>query len=254
MKTRTKMVMAIFVLIVASACGFMNRALNQAEEIPSLAAKLATEVLTTVEAQITEVAPTLESQMETLPTVAAKAGENFTDFNGVPNDVLQKVFDRTMTLSSYRMDVTVSQGETITSDMKYEVIPPDKMHVIIDSNGDLTEQIMVGKDAYMKIGESWMKIPLDIQAIYGLGIEMFRNNVKDVKLVGPETVDGTPLMVFEYTYDLNGVVSTSKVWVGMLDGYIHRTEGDSTIDGKLYHTITKIYDFNEPITIEPPVQ
>ncbi len=121
---RNIILVAVFLIIFTTACGLVNQALNEAEKIPSMAAKVATEVLTTVEAKITDVAPTLEAQVEKLPTTAAKAGKSFDDFGGVPEEVLQKALDRTTQLSSYRMDVTVTQGETVQSEMEYEVIPP----------------------------------------------------------------------------------------------------------------------------------
>jgi hypothetical protein len=137
--------------------------------------------------------------------------------------------------------------------MEYEVIPPEKIHGIINSGGTVTEMIVIGSDGYMKLGDKWMKSNVNLKSIYQLGVEMARENLEDVKLIGPETIDGTPLMVFEYTSEVADVESTNKVWVGMLDGYIHRTESDSMINGKPYHTVTEVYDFDEPITIEPPM-
>lgn len=255
MKNRRLMIgLAILVLAVTSACGLVNQALNQAEEIPSLAAKMATEVLTTVEAQITEVAPTLEAQMESLPTKAAEAQESVIDFNGVPEEILQKVFDRSQELESYRMDVTVTQDEKVTSTMNYEIVKPDKIHAVIDSDGTVIEEIIIGSKTYMKMGDTWTEFPLDVSSLMEQGFDLYRDNIKNAKLVGPDTIDGTPMMVFEYTYELNGTEYTSKMWVGLLDGYIHRTEGDSEVDGKPYHTVTRMYDFNQPITIEAPIE
>jgi hypothetical protein len=251
---RLIIVLGIFVLLVSTACGFINQAMNQAEQIPSLAAKVATEVLTTVEAQITEVAPTIEAQMENLPTQAAEAQDSIPDFNGVPEEIIQKVFDRTQALESYRMDVTVTQDETVTSEMSYEVVNPDKIHVVINSDGTIIEEIIIGSKTYMKLGETWSEFPLDVSSLMGMGFDMYQNNIKNAKLIGPDTIDGTPMMVFEFSYDLSGSEYTSKMWVGLLDGYIHRTEADSVVDDKPYHTVTRMYDFNQPITIEAPIE
>ncbi len=130
---------------------------------------------------------------------------------------------------------------------------PEKIHGVITTGGMIAEMIVVGSDGYMKLGDNWIKTNVDLADVYLWAKQMSRDSLEDVKLIGPETIDGTPLMAFEYTAEVDDVNSTGKVWIGMLDGYIHRSENDSIINGKPYHTVTKIYDFDEPMTIEPPM-
>lgn len=247
------LLMIITTLIVTSACGLPESLASEVEKIPSMAADTATQVMTTLEAQM-EILPTIEAQVQEMPTKAAEAQQAFTDFNGVPDEVMQRIFDRTLTLTSYRMDVTVKQGDEVTSTMNYEVIPPDRIHALIDSQGSITEQYIIGSDAYMKLGDEWMKLPVEMENVYGLAIEQTRNLITDVALVGPDTLDGAPMMVFTYSLNMHNIETKNKVWVGVLDGYIHQVEGVSMIEGKEYHTLSEVYDFNEPLTIKAPIQ
>jgi len=253
MKTRIQILLLIGATIfVISACGLPDNLASKMEKIPSLAVDAATQVVTTLEAQM-EILPTLEAQVQELPTKAAEAQQTLTDFNGVPDEVIQQIFDRTLTLTSYRMDVTVIQKDEVTSTMIYEVIPPDRIHAIIDSQGLITEQYIIGPDAYMKMGGDWIELPVEMENVYGLAIEQTRNLITDVALVGPDTLEGAPMMVFTYSYNMHNVETKNKIWVGVLDGYIHQVEGVSMIEGEKYTTLSEVYDFNEPLAIEAPI-
>lgn len=253
MKNRIQILLLILItLIVTIACGLPKNLSSEMEKIPSMAAEAATQVVTTLEAQM-EILPTLEAQVQELPTKAAEAQQAFTDFNGVPDEVIQRIFDRTLTLTSYRMDVTVKQGGEISSTMKYEVIPPDRIHAVIDSQGLITEQFIIGSDAYLNTGGEWMKLPVEMENVYGLAIEQTRDLIADVALVGPDTLEGAPMMVFSYSLNMHNVETRNKVWVGLMDGYIHQVEGVSMVEGVEYTTLSEVYDFNEPLTIEAPI-
>ncbi len=82
----------------------------------------------------------------------------------------------------------------------------------------------------------------------------------EVKYIGADTLDGVPMLVYQYTIkDLlgKGNIMVTKSWIGATDGLPHQTESESDMDlgtGKMIHSKSTIiyYDYNADIKIEPP--
>lgn len=267
MKNTYKLIGMVLMLFISStACGLFTKNVDKMDElstkaaevrgdiVPSIQAHL-TNVSPTLDAQLTRVAPTLQAQMDNLPTEAAQVGESFTDFSGAPEKIIIEIQDRMKTLKSYREDIeTFKEGQS-TSTMTFEVQMPDKIHANMISEGAETEIIMVDKDFYIKLGDSWLKMdaPMDLTQ-YMFSYQANPENISDYKLIGPDNLDGRPTMAFQYSYTTNEIEYTAKVWVGLLDGYIYKMEVDSVVENENYRTEMKLYGFNEDITIEPPIQ
>jgi hypothetical protein len=165
------------------------------------------------------------------------------------------------------------------------------------------EMIMAGGSTYMKMPTGqWIKAPaapVDLSTMDPKRYETeFRGNVANVSLVGPDVVDGTPALV--YQYDIAQVAPPAsakpdlpppagpkpgevppiagikpgeippiagikpggpptaatgllhaKIWVGVADRLPRKLE----LTGGPGGTVTTItyYDYNAPITIEPPI-
>jgi hypothetical protein len=86
----------------------------------------------------------------------------------------------------------------------------------------------------------------------------FRGSVSNVSLVGPEVVDGTPTLV--YQYDVAAPTAPAgaktgpmhaKVWVGVADRLPRKLEVSGGPSGAT--TTITYYDYNAPITIEAPI-
>jgi hypothetical protein len=253
-------------LLVTTACGIFGKSAQQLQQLTTAAAQAQTEVLPSLQAQLTEVsptlqaqltgvAPTLQAQMDNLPTAAAGASDSFTDFSAAPDVVLGKIFARIHDLKSYKEDIEVFKGDKSTGKMSFEIVNPDRMHGNIDIEGNQMESIMIGKDFYLKMGDNWMKIdmPMDLSE-YAMNFEKYQKDMKDIKIIGPDTVDGHPTMVVQFAYKTDVSDNVTKVWIGMTDGYPYRTETESTVNGETSKVIANIHDFNADITIEAPVQ
>jgi hypothetical protein len=65
-------------------------------------------------------------------------------------------------------------------------------------------------------------------------------------LVGPDILDGKPMLVYQYT--LNN--SPAKLWVGVADGLPYKVESVSKSGAK---TTVTISDYNAQIVLTPPI-
>ncbi len=155
---------------------------------------------------------------------------------------------------SARLEGTGQTG--MTKDAEY--VAPDRYHTKFrDDTGVDVEMIMVGKDAYIKSGDSWNKMPGDTSPT-----PTFRNKftddvlktISDVKFDGEETVDGKKTDV--YSYKLTTLVGNypinQKIWVDQTSGLPIKTYEEYS-EGVL-KTLTTNYYSDRPITIDPPVK
>src|SRR6266567_8437371 len=123
--------------------------------------------------------------------------------------------------------------------------------------GDI-EAISIGDKHYWFSGGKWSEGTMP--ATLGYRGEDFANKlaemVKEVKYVGPETVNG--MSCFAYTGTFETVMAgqkwsgTAKVWIGADDGLTHQSDSDfnaANYGGKS-HTV---YEYNVNIRVEPPV-
>jgi hypothetical protein len=148
-------------------------------------------------------------------------------------------------LKSYRLKVIIESGGQ-TMETLYEFVQPDRFHMV----SSLAEMIVIGNDTYMKVGDTWTKMP----SSEGVETEAaeFRvkeENILEARLEGSEDVDGVPCQKYVYTAKIGDNPSIEvTTWIGVEDGLPRKivTEMEDT-------TITQLlYDFNADITIEPP--
>jgi hypothetical protein len=129
-----------------------------------------------------------------------------------------------------------------------EVVTPDRFHMVSKQ----FEMIMIGNTTYLKVGNQWQKVTMpqsiDLSLADPKKFEAELGATTDAKLIGPEVLDGTPTLVYQYTTTLKGPPAqtyTSKVWIAVSDNLPRKIEaGNTTI---IY------YDFNANIVINPPV-
>jgi outer membrane lipoprotein-sorting protein len=153
-----------------------------------------------------------------------------------------------------RMEFSYSgSGNTRT----VEFVAPDRFHMTSDKN----EVIIVGPATYMKTPKgTWQKIPMDVNAM----IQSFRDPqiIDEVRkstnatFVGPDTLDGSPMLVYQYTmsnaFGTNST-STTKSWISASDGLPRRLEIDGEINAIKARAVNTYYDYNAEIKIEPPM-
>lgn len=183
-----------------------------------------------------------------------------------PLDVMTKAMRSQLDARSFRARVEQSASNGMTGTMLVEYVSPDRYHVVREAKAgekdSRLEYVIVGKDTYAKTGGNpWTKLPVDMGAM----ISSFRdpkvieelNKGAEVKFVGPDTLDGMPMLVYEYTLGKVGglaVKGVTKTWVGVADGMPRKSESDAELQGTKVKTVYTISDYNADIKIDPPAQ
>ena len=188
------------------------------------------------------------------------AGAAVISANDKPHDVMMKAVRAQLDAKSYRAHVTTSMGGGPENKMVIEYVAPDRYRMAGEVQGGKQEFVIVGGAAYIKgPNGQWVKSPVNAADI----VKQFRDpkvledmaKTTDIKLVGPDTVDGTPTLVYEYTQ--NNVMgmnmkSTARTWLAVSDGMPRKTEADGEYDGKKTKTLVTMSDYNSDIKIEAP--
>ena len=183
-----------------------------------------------------------------------------------PLDVITKAMRSQFDAKSYRARMNLSASNGTTTAMLVEYVSPDRYHVVRDAGaGDQAsklEYIIVGKDTYMKTGDGpWTKFPVDMGGM----ISSFKdpktieelNKGAEIKFVGPDTLDGMPMLVYQHTLDnAGGLVGkvVTKTWVAVADGLPRKSESDGEYQGIKTKTVSTISDYNSDIKIELPAK
>ncbi|MDQ1612449.1 MAG: LppX LprAFG lipoprotein [Pyrinomonadaceae bacterium] len=208
----------------------------------------------------------------TLPGVRGGGGSNSSaaviSADDKPLDVMTKAMRAQLDAKSYRAHVTTSTADGMTNKMVIEYAAPDSYRMTGEGAGGgagkgfKMEYVIVGGATYIKTPNAgWVKSPLDARAM----INAFRDpkmldelaKTADVKLVGPDTLDGAPMLVYEYTQNNPMGVkmkSTSKTWLSVADGLPRKTESEGEFNGTKTKTLVTMSDYNSDIKIESPVK
>lgn len=198
----------------------------------------------------------------TTPTTAAISE------NDKPLDVMTRAVRAQLDAKSFRAHVTTSLGDAAPNKMTIEYVAPDSYRMIraaqsggAGNNAEM-EFIIVKSAMYMKTPKGdWSETPIDASKL----IKAFRDpklieelaKNADVKFVGPDTLDGEPMLVYQYTQsNPMGMKfeSVSKTWLSVADGMPRQTETEGVYDGKKTKTHVTISDYNADIKIESPVK
>jgi len=172
-----------------------------------------------------------------------------------PVDAIMKAFHAQLELKSFRVQIDTTSPGSGTKTRIVEFVAPDRFHMTGEP-----EMIVVGSAAYVKSANKWTKAPGDAGAFAA----SFRdpkvleelNKDAEAKFIGPDVVDGTPAMVYEYTlHNAFGTTMTSKStsWFRASDGVPLKVQSEGEVNGVKSKTNLKYYDFNADIKIEPPI-
>lgn len=185
-----------------------------------------------------------------------------------PRAELTKSMSAMLAAKSYRVHWTTS-SDSGNSTMAMEFVAPDRYHILREADlhgrASKNETIIVGDDTYMKMGEgAWQKFPMNMNAL----IAQFRDpkvieeisKSTDVQLIGPDTVNGTPAMVYQYSFSDpqgKGFRTSAKTWIAVTNDLPLKTESEGEVEimGKnVKSKSTIVYsDFGDPIKIERPM-
>ncbi|HEX8130226.1 MAG TPA: hypothetical protein VF527_14070 [Pyrinomonadaceae bacterium] len=202
-----------------------------------------------------------------LPGVSGGNTSAVISANDKPLDVMTKAMRAQLDAKSYRAHVTTTLADGTSNKMFIEYAAPDSFRMTSAGQGGAAgnpgmEYVIVRGAMYMKTPNGqWAKSPIDASEM----IKAFRDpkmldeleKTADVKLVGPDTLDGVPMLVYQYTQTNPmgmKLKSTSKTWLSVADGLPRKTETDGEFDGKKTKTLITMSDYNADIKIEAPVK
>ncbi|MGA9772527.1 MAG: hypothetical protein WBV94_26070 [Blastocatellia bacterium] len=176
--------------------------------------------------------------------------------NANPVDVMTASIKAQFDAKSYRAHMQSNMdGKEFTTIIEY--VAPDRFHMTAPMN----ETIIVGPNTYVKLPTgSWQKVPLNANQMISSFrdpkmIEELRNST-DVKFLGTDTIDGTPVKIYQYTVKNafgTNMTSTSKAWISASDNLPRRMEVEADANGKPTKMLITYSDYNTDIKIEPPM-
>lgn len=171
-----------------------------------------------------------------------------------PADALLSAMKAQLSAGSYRANMAVadlSTNKTFTNTIEFQA--PNRYHLF---NG-VSETIAVSPTTYMKVPNSgWQAIPIDMASVLQNVrdpqlVDQFSSAISNVQLVGPDLVNGTPTMVYQFTENLNESNSTNKIWVDLKTNLPVKLESDGEFQGEKTHTVV-LYEYDPNIKIEAP--
>lgn len=164
---------------------------------------------------------------------------------------------------AYRM--TMSSADTNTNastSIILESVKPDGMHLKSVAGGKVAMEMMTdGKRTLMsQAGGELQEAPPAVaamitQAKQTATMEAMIGQAKDIKMVGHETVNGTPTSVYTFATDMMGINSTNKLWVSDKDHRPLKSEGEGhgeMAGQKVDQKVTVAYDYDPSIKIVLP--
>lgn len=159
--------------------------------------------------------------------------------------------DKFLAQKSFRAKMLGFGEKDIKTDMEF--VAPDRFRI---QTGPGLETIVIGKDVYISMGNSFQKIPgamgdniPDLRSAFS---KEGRKWFSDVRYIGEETVDGKPAYVYEYKNKGEGNIgeNDSKIWVSKADGLPLRVESRYK-SGNLKSMVIE-YEYDPNIKIEVP--
>lgn len=181
-----------------------------------------------------------------------------------PVDVLLRAVRAQNDAKSYRSHLEVRMAGELEQSSNFEYVAPDRYHSSkvsvtgLQTNG---ETIIIGKDAWTMRHGKFEKLPFDMskglaEVHSTLNSSLNEDKMKggDVRLVGADTVEGTPTLAYRYT--VNTVVDDQKtnlnveVWISVAEGLIRKEE---LVDNDNRRQVLTFTDYNSDIKIEPPM-
>jgi outer membrane lipoprotein-sorting protein len=173
-----------------------------------------------------------------------------------PMDSLAKSMRAQLAAKSFRVRIS-SSNATAPGEFVVEFVAPDRLHM----TNPISELISVGSETYTRQnGGPWMKAPTSASDMIGrirdpkLIEELDKNYT--VTLIGPDTLDGVPVVVYEYTpksTTAQNLARKTKVWIGADDSLPRKTEVESEVGGQKSITTIIYSDYDSDIKINLPV-
>ena len=173
-----------------------------------------------------------------------------------PIDVLSKAINAQLAAKSFRARMVTAVNGGKESTRMVECVAPDRFHIF----GDQDEMVLAGGNIYMKSpGGEWTRLLFDATEMMNKirdtkQLDEIRKST-DVALVGADTVEGVPTLVYSYSMkNPFGMSFTNncKMWVGLADSLPRRMEVEGEFNKQKSRSLVTYYDYGADIKIEPP--
>lgn len=163
----------------------------------------------------------------------------------------------------YRLTETVSASGNSQTAMPdgtrvVEFAAADRVHMKSTSKiGVDVEAITIGDRHYWYSGGKWTEGSLDLASNGGADFaKKVAEMLKDVKYVGPETVNGIDCHLYSCTIDgsMGGQTwtGTLKIWIGAADGLPHQSDSDFKVANSFGGKSHIVYEYNVDFKVEKP--
>jgi hypothetical protein len=261
MNTRTLYrFVALCMVISLSACGGQAAPTAQSQATLAPAASQAT----SAPAQPAEPQPTAAATETIAPTVtsapAAPTAEPAAALPGDPAALLHAAMRKQLSSGPYRNTTKiVSDGLAVSG--SGEFIPPSRLRIKTEIGGKTIEQIHIDGDSWSNNGDGWKASPGGqslADTINAEFVEQMITTISDVKLIGPEVLDGRPTLKLTYFSDLSRAPSlgipgkqTVTVWIGAADGLLYQ-QAIASEDFGVSSVTTQTITYDASIVIEKP--
>src|SRR3954454_6140006 len=202
-------------------------------------AKLAHKATTAPEATAAPEATVAETVNTTVATNATTAAESPGQSDGDAKAVLLKALKSAQKAGPYRTTTMVESASgsiTITG----EIIPPDRVHLSSNFGGQSSETTIIGSRLWTKVGTTWTESPSSPQITQTLDQfakdpESLGVTIANVKLVGQDTVNGTPALVYSYDSSFgqgaDAYTPNAQIWIGVANGLPLKQESSGAPGG-----------------------
>ena len=202
-----------------------------------------------------------ENKPNNASSSSSTAGSPFSPSNDARKD-LHDAIDKLNAAYPYRLTETVSSSPNNQTAMPagtrvVEFAAADRVHMkSTSSSGGDFEAITLGNKHYWYSGGKWTEgsLPLKANASADMA-KKIAEMIKDVKYVGPETVNGVACHLYTCIIDgsMGGQkwIGAGKFWIGAADGLLHQSDSDFEI-GAFGGKSHIVYEYNVNIKVEKP--
>src|SRR5438552_2552902 len=181
-----------------------------------------------------------------VPGASSTTSSRSTQPGGDPREDLKKAFTAQLAAKSFRYRMNFESSFLSGSRVESEFVAPDRYHVTIIGQSSVPgreiqqEMIITGKDTFMKVGDMpWRKTETNssettmattiaqmAQQFRATDVEQRMTKYEDVRFVGPEALDGSPALVYQFKLKGTGGQSSGKIWISTTDGLPRKIEND----------------------------
>lgn len=200
------------------------------------------------------VTPATVAEATALPAAA--------DLPAEPKAAILQALRGQLTAGPHRITTTIT-GDELTQTATARVVPPDRLHILMELGGMAMEMIYIGDQVWTKQGEAAWEVS-DRLGAPGSGlldeamIADTEQTITAAALVGTERVDGVDALLYTFTTDLSKStvmpmesIMESKLWVDAATGLVIRQETTDATAGTPTRTV-QVIEYDPTVTVEAP--